>query len=63
MLGATNDNIQEIKNIDKSRVAGIKMFLGSSTGNLLVDDDEAVKNILQLIEMIQQHFRKFVKTI
>ncbi|MCK9477695.1 MAG: dihydroorotase, partial [Candidatus Muirbacterium halophilum] len=40
MLGATNDNIQEIKNIDKSRVAGIKMFLGSSTGNLLVDDDE-----------------------
>ncbi|MDY0315041.1 MAG: dihydroorotase [Bacteroidales bacterium] len=46
MLGATNDNIQEIKNIDKSRVAGIKMFLGSSTGNLLVDDDEVVKNIL-----------------
>jgi dihydroorotase len=46
MLGATNENIDEIKNIDKSEVAGIKMFLGSSTGNLLVDNNEAIERIL-----------------
>lgn len=46
MLGATSDNIDEIKNIDKSEVAGIKMFLGSSTGNLLVDNNETIEKIL-----------------
>lgn len=46
MLGATNDNIEEIKNIDKSEVAGVKMFLGSSTGNLLVDNNQAIEDIL-----------------
>lgn len=46
MLGATNENIEEIKNTDKSEVAGIKMFLGSSTGNLLVDNNQSIENIL-----------------
>lgn len=45
-LGATNDNIEEIRTLDKSVVAGVKMFLGSSTGNLLVDNAEAIEAIL-----------------
>jgi dihydroorotase len=37
-LGATNDNINEIKKIDPKRICGVKVFMGSSTGNMLVDD-------------------------
>ena len=37
-LGATNENIDEIKNIDKERICGVKVFMGSSTGNMLVND-------------------------
>ena len=43
MFGGTNENIEEIKNIDSKKVAGLKLFLGSSTGNMLVDN----KNILE----------------
>ena len=46
-LGASNDNIDEIKNIDPKRVCGIKVFMGASTGNLLVDDDEALELIFR----------------
>ena len=45
MFGGTNDNIDEIKKIDKSEVAGIKLFLGSSTGKMLIDNREAIENI------------------
>ncbi|MDR2010803.1 MAG: dihydroorotase [Bacteroidales bacterium] len=45
-LGATNENIEEIKNVDKQTIAGIKMFLGSSTGNMLVDKSESIRKIL-----------------
>ncbi len=45
-LGATNDNIDEIVSLDKTVVAGVKMFLGSSTGNLLVDKKEVIEKIL-----------------
>jgi len=37
-IGATNDNIDEILSADYTHVAGVKLFLGSSTGNMLVDD-------------------------
>lgn len=37
-LGATNDNINEIEKADPARVCGLKVFMGSSTGNMLVDD-------------------------
>lgn len=37
-LGATNENIDQIKNIDKERICGVKVFMGSSTGNMLVND-------------------------
>ncbi|MBN2778542.1 MAG: dihydroorotase [Bacteroidales bacterium] len=45
-IGATNENIDVIKKINITEVAGVKMFLGSSTGNLLVDDNNAIEQIL-----------------
>ena len=45
MLGGTNDNINEIKRIDEKQVAGIKLFLGSSTGKMLIDNKASIENI------------------
>jgi dihydroorotase len=44
-LGATNDNMEEIKKLDPSRNCGVKVFMGSSTGNMLVDDRKALEKI------------------
>lgn len=44
-LGATNDNIEEIKKLDPSRNCGVKVFMGSSTGNMLVDKRESLEKI------------------
>ncbi|MDF9829706.1 dihydroorotase [Parabacteroides sp. PF5-6] len=44
-FGGTNDNPDEIKKLDKSRVPGLKLFLGSSTGNMLVDRKESLERI------------------
>ena len=41
-LGATNDNIDEIVKTDPKKVCGIKLFMGSSTGNMLVNEDSAL---------------------
>ena len=41
-LGATNDNIDEIVKTDPKKVCGIKLFMGSSTGNMLVNEDDAL---------------------
>ena len=41
-LGATNENIDEIKKVDPKKVCGIKLFMGSSTGNMLVNEDDAL---------------------
>ena len=41
-LGATNDNIDEIVKTDPNKVCGIKLFMGSSTGNMLVNEDTAL---------------------
>lgn len=46
-LGATNDNLQEIRNVDVHSVPGVKLFMGSSTGNMLVDKEEALRNIFR----------------
>lgn len=45
LLGATNDNLDELKRVDVRRVAGVKLFMGSSTGNMLVDDERALAAI------------------
>ena len=46
-FGATNDNADELKRLDKRRVPGIKLFMGASTGNMLVDNKETLRNIFQ----------------
>jgi dihydroorotase len=46
-LGATNHNIEDIKSIDASSICGVKVFMGASTGNLLVDDPQALEAIFQ----------------
>lgn len=47
MVGATNDNIDEINAIDTAKYAAVKLFLGSSTGNMLVSDDAALERLFQ----------------
>lgn len=42
-LGATNDNIKEIRKLDPGKNCGVKVFMGSSTGNMLVDDQKALE--------------------
>jgi len=46
-LGATNQNLEEIKQVDPTRVPGVKLFMGSSTGNMLVDKEEQLIGIFQ----------------
>ena len=45
MMGASNDNLAEVLKTNPKNVAGIKIFLGSSTGNMLVDNDEVLERI------------------
>lgn len=44
-FGATNDNVGLFAQLDATRIPGIKLFMGSSTGNMLVDRDEALDRI------------------
>lgn len=44
-LGVTNSNINEIRSIDPSRICGIKIFMGSSTGDMVVDNDNSLDNV------------------
>ncbi len=44
-FGATNNNADDLAKLDKTRVCGVKLFMGSSTGNMLVDRMETLKNI------------------
>ena len=45
LFGGTNHNLDDIKNFDKKKAAGLKLFLGSSTGNMLVDDLDVLREI------------------
>lgn len=51
-LGATNDNITELKKVDKKHVCGVKIFMGSSTGNMLVDNERALQQIFAEVDML-----------
>ncbi|HYV95585.1 MAG TPA: dihydroorotase [Chitinophagales bacterium] len=44
-LGTSNDNIEEVKKADPKKICGVKIFMGSSTGKLVVDDPRALENI------------------
>lgn len=58
-MGATNDNIEELYKIDHRRVCGVKLFMGSSTGNMLVDQPVALERIFSEIPaLIAVHCEK-----
>ena len=52
MMGGTNDNLEELLKTNPKNVAGIKLFLGSSTGNMLVDNEEALEKIFSSTKML-----------
>lgn len=52
MFGGTNDNLEELLQTDPKTVAGIKLFLGSSTGNMLVDNLEVLEKIFSSTQLI-----------
>ena len=51
-LGATNENLEEIIKADPEKICGVKVFLGASTGNMLVDDPVALEKIFTNSRMI-----------
>ncbi len=55
-LGATNDNLEELKKVDTENVCGVKIFMGSSTGDMLVDDSNVLHKIFaQVPTLIATH--------
>jgi dihydroorotase len=71
-LGTTNTNVEEIKRVDPKVICGVKIFMGSSTGDMLVDDPKALEGIFQHAPsiitthceddpMIKENFQKYVK--
>ena len=52
MFGGTNDNLDEILKLDTTKVAALKLFLGSSTGNMLVDDPEVLEKIFSSTNLL-----------
>jgi len=52
MMGMTNDNLDEVLQTNPRNVAGIKIFLGSSTGNMLVDDVEVLEKLFSSTSML-----------
>jgi len=52
MMGGTNDNLEEVLKTNPRNVAGIKLFLGSSTGNMLVDDEQVLEKIFSSTSML-----------
>ncbi|MGB1268149.1 MAG: dihydroorotase [Flavobacteriaceae bacterium] len=52
MFGGTNDNLDEILKVDPKNVAALKLFLGSSTGNMLVDNEDVLEKIFSSTDML-----------
>lgn len=51
-MGASNDNIEEVLKTNEQEVCGVKIFMGSSTGNMLVDDETTLKNLFSKVPML-----------
>lgn len=51
-MGASNDNIEEVMKTNRQNVCGIKVFMGSSTGNMLVDDEKTLSELFSRAELI-----------
>lgn len=52
MFGGTNDNLEELKRLDRKACAGVKLFLGSSTGNMLVDNEDTIEKIFLSTDLV-----------
>jgi len=52
MMGVTNDNLEEVLKTNPKNVAGLKIFLGSSTGNMLVDDDSVLEKLFSSTDLL-----------
>jgi dihydroorotase len=52
MFGGTNDNLEEILKVNPKKVAGLKLFLGSSTGNMLVDNPQVLEKIFKSTNLL-----------
>lgn len=50
-MGTTNDNLDELLKVEPTKTCGVKIFLGSSTGNMLVDNDQTLENIFKNIHI------------
>lgn len=51
-MGASNDNIEEVLKTDPKNVCGVKIFMGSSTGNMLVDEQETLEKLFSQVPML-----------
>ena len=51
-MGASNDNLEEVLKTDPNTVCGIKIFMGSSTGNMLVDDESVLSQLLEKSKLL-----------
>ena len=51
-FGGTNDNLEELKKLDKNATSNVKLFLGSSTGNMLVDNEAVLEGIFSNTELV-----------
>ena len=51
-MGATNSNMDQLRQADPHRICGIKVFMGSSTGDMLVDSQETLEQIFSLPDML-----------
>lgn len=72
-MGTTNSNLEELQRIDYSKVCGVKIFMGSSTGDMLVDDPIALEQIFSKVNaliathceddpLIKQNLKKIIET-
>ena len=71
-MGTTNKNLDELLKVDETKICGVKMFLGSSTGDMLVDDPIALENVFKNVKtliaahceddpMIKQNQKKYIE--
>jgi dihydroorotase len=51
-MGAGNDNLEEVLKTDKTKVCGVKIFMGSSTGNMLVDNRQTLENLFGKVDTL-----------
>lgn len=51
-MGASNDNLEEVLKTDRRKVCGVKVFMGSSTGNMLVDNEQTLDKLFSNMDML-----------